>query len=66
MKQASAINVCLEGPSSQKICPEFKAGKDHLTVMFNANAEPRPISHTHLHSGTFHGISDTPPFTTSQ
>lgn len=68
MKQASAINVCLEGPSTQrrKICPGFKTGKDHITVMFNANVEPRTISHAHLHTGTFQAISDSPLFTTSQ
>lgn len=46
----------------RKICPGFKAGKDHITVMFNANAEPRTISHAHLHTGTFQAISDTPLF----
>lgn len=47
----------------RKICPGFKAGKDHVTVMFNANVEPRTISHAHLHTGTFQAISDTPLLT---
>lgn len=47
----------------RKICPGFKAGEDHITVMFNANVEPRTINHAHLHTGTFQAISDTPLLT---